>query len=1670
MSSEKPYVRKTLKVLMWIILSLVLILILVALLIQIPAIQTRIVHYATSYVSDKTHTKVEIDKIKISFPKSIVVEGLYMEDLNRDTLLYAGHAKVNMAIFDLLKNRISVKAFALEDVNLNLHNTETDSLFNYNFLLTAFGDTTNQVKADTVAASEWEFTLEDVELKNIRLRYNDQFGGMDVKARLQNLELQMEDLDMENSIYHMDDLLVENIIASVVMKESKYAEDTTESESVLPKIIANKIQIRDSKVSYADSVGKQSVMAEIIDFKLKDGTIDLQNELVSINSVSLSESKIQYLTADPEITPDSLVEEAVEEVVVEPESNWKVSVSKIMMDDNSLVYKVGNHPSIQNAFNANYLEYKQLTLYAKDLSYSPQKTLIVVTEFRATDQNGFSINNFETDFSMDEHSIKANATQLKTAHSVIDADFSIEFESMAALTEAMQFNTINLDMRSVQIGNADILYFNPDLIKQPYFKNKNGITTVTGKVAGTKDEIKGNKLVVQAAGNTSLKTDFTIKGLPDYKTAWYHFPNLRVVSNQKDIAMMAGPYIPDSMSVPEDISMDMIFKGQMKAFESTLNMKSSFGDASLLATLDPQENFTSRVNIMGFDVGSLMNDTIMYGPVSLSAEADGKGLNMETITGNIKADVTEIFLNKYTYHNLHMDGAVAGRQFEGTVSMDDENAVFDFDGLVNMNPDQEQYKFTLNVEGMDLKKLNLTEDDIQLSFVSTADMKGGTFDKMNGKAGITHIIVAKDGTKYQLDSLLSATVNETDRSEINVSSALIDIDYKGTLSPIALPGLLNRFINNYFPLSDSIEPPKNSKPSDFNFEIQIHNHPILSKVLIPELTEFEPGVIKGSFDSEQQDLKLTADMRRIVYGAIEINDVALEVDSKNDALNYKLTSKSIGNPSLNLENVSFDGRLEDSILHANLSSTEGNNRKLLMRTEITKNNDIYKLTLDPSEFYLVNNRWDVAEDNSIEFGKEGFWIHHFFINHDQSQLNVASMNNRFNDDLNIDIRNFKLEDISRIIEKDTSLVKGTMGGNVLLKKVADSYGLVSDIRINNLVVRQVPIGDLSMKAENPNGDNFAIHVNLTGPDNNMTVAGNFVPGEEEGSFDINTNIQSLSMKTIEAFSMDQITEAEGTITGNFLINGTTASPQVTGNLTFNDVFMKPAYLNNRLEIKKETIELQNDGIYFDTFTLADAAQHTAVIDGSVQMKQFSDFVFALQVNTTDFLLFNTAAKDNQNFFGRMIIDSKIDVTGPMELPRINARVKMKEGSNFTFSVPEDQLTTDKGEDVVIFLNPVELSPILTRGDSTAKESSGMTGFDLASIIEIDKGATLRLLMDPASADSLVVRGEAALSFTMDQSGKMSLTGSYNLSEGSYLVSFESVIKRKFDIASGSTITWNGDPMDALISINAIYTVRTSPADLMADQTTSNGGTEVNGNNGRYPFQVLLKLRGEILKPEISFEIQLPPEEKGKVDESVINKLSMLNEDESALNKQVFALLVLGRFIQENPFESEVAGGTSTMIRSTVSKFLSAQLNQLSSKMLPGTEINFDIQSYDENTAGGAQGRTDVEFGVKQQLFDERLSVEIGGSVNVEGDQGPQDNASEIASDVTVEYKLTKDGRFRMKGFRLNQYEALEGQIVETGIGVVYVKDFNRWNRLFKARRNRGDSLNNQNTNETSDSK
>ncbi|NVN94082.1 MAG: translocation/assembly module TamB [Bacteroidetes bacterium] len=1659
------FLNKILKLILWVILSLVLLFFIIAILIQIPAIQTKIVRYATTFISDKTHTKVDIKKISISFPKSVVIQELFLEDSKKDTLLYAGKLKINISFNDLFKSKIHLNSVALDDINLKLNRTASDSLFNYNFLIAAFSDTTTPKKVVPETKSKWTFSIDNVSMKNIHLHYDDDYGGSNVAANLEQLSLKMDELDLAKSVYRIDHLLIEGLTANVLLKKSVKKVEESSTQSILPIISANKIQINNTKFVYSNSIGKQFLTTTIGKFQLKTSTIDLQKQMLSLDKIALSKTKIQYNTNTSDSSSTPIIED---EKTSSGKSDWKISVKDIDLNDNSLAYKVVNTPEIKT-FDANNLDYKHLSLKAKNLYYSTDKTEVSISGFSAVDQNNFSVSKLETDFSMDSHSITAKKLKIKTARSSIDADFNIQYASLKSLMKYLPLMQLNVAMRNIVINNADVLYFSPQLKKQAFFKNAMNITTISGKINGKVNHLKGTNLQIKTGVNTNLTSNFIITGLPDIQTADFDFPNLKIKSGRQDVAMLAGKLIPNSIELPEEISMEIVFNGQIKSFESTLNLNSSYGDAHLFANIDKNEKFNSKLSIANFDLGSLLKNKAMFGPVSLNAETNGQGFDKNTIKAKIKAEATQVYLNKYTYHNLKIDGNVNGQMFDGKINLKDENAAFDFDGLVNLNPNQENYKFHLNLQGADLKKLNLSKDDIRISLIAASNLKGKSINEMNGKAWISDIIVAHNEKKYGLDSVFIDLTNQPDKSIIRLRSAIADIMYNGSFSPMYLPKTLNHFINNYFPFSEDDSTKMES--GNFTFEMQLHNHPILSEVLFPQLKEFEPGLIKGSFDSKKDKLEVNAIVKRIVYGNTEIANLALDVNSDINALNYKISSSKISNAQLKIDNFSVNGKLADKTIVATVSSIdEKQNKKFLISSQIVKHKTNFKITISPKDFYLMNNRWDIAADNYIEFGKQGFLIHHLFINKTNSEINIASVHDVFNDDLNIGIKNFKLEDISGIIEKDSNIVKGNIDGNLLLKRIDSTYGIIADAQISNLFVREVPIGNLMLKAKNSIAERFDIALSLSGIENNLTANGYFYPKGGDNSINIKTDIQSLSLKTVEAFSMGTITKASGKLTGNFLIEGNIAEPDITGELIFNNAFVTPAVLNNQLQLKHETIQLKKSGIYFNSFTILDANQQTAVIDGSIQMKQFKDFVFDMHVNTKDFLLFNTTAKDNKEFYGKMIIDSKIDVNGPMLLPVVFAKLKMKKGSNFTFAVSEKGLTTDKGEDVVAFENTLKLNSILNRENEKQLPKSGLKGFDLSSIIEVDKEATLKLLLDPSSTDSLVVKGEAALSFTIDRSGKMSLTGAYNLNDGSYIVSLESIIKKRFTIDPGSTIIWNGDPLDADISINAIYSVRTAPYDLVADQMNGLSESEKGGYKQHYPFLVILKLRGEILHPQISFEIQLAPENKGILGGAVNAKLNMLNEDVSALNKQVFALLVLGRFIQENPLQTESTSTMST-VRSTVGSLLSAQLNQLSSKVISGIEFNFDIQSYDDYQTGQAEGRTQVDIVVKKQLFNERLTVQIGGTMDVEGEKAKQNSVSDIASDVSVEYKLKEDGRYRLKAFRHNQYEgAIEGQLIETGIGVLYVRDFENWKEFFRSPKDKIDSSKKENSNDTNNPK
>ena len=174
-----------------------------------------------------------------------------------------------------------------------------------------------------------------------------------------------------------------------------------------------------------------------------------------------------------------------------------------------------------------------------------------------------------------------------------------------------------------------------------------------------------------------------------------------------------------------------------------------------------------------------------------------------------------------------------------------------------------------------------------------------------------------------------------------------------------------------------------------------------------------------------------------------------------------------------------------------------------------------------------------------------------------------------------------------------------------------------------------------------------------------------------------------------------------------------------------------------------------------------------------------------------------------------------------------------------------------------------------------------------------------------------------------------------------------------------------------------------------------------------------------------------------------------------LNKQVFALLLLNRFIGENPFKSEAEGITASgLARQSASRILSEQLNNIAGDLISGFELDFNLESSEDYTSGEKNTKTDLNVGLSKKLLNDRLKITIGSNIGLEGAARQNEQVSNFAGDLSADYLLTKDGRYKVRAYRKNRYQvALEGQVIETGVGFIITMDYNKFSELFKNKKN-----------------
>lgn len=1644
----KKYIRKGLRILGWIIGIIIILLLIILIAIQIPAVQNVIKDKAVVYLQDKIKTKVVVDNLSISFPKKVVLEGVYFEDQQKDTLLYGKKLAVDISMFKLLSNTVEIKSIVLEEIVANVSRNDR-SEFNFDYIVKAFAS--DEEKKDSSAPMQ--LSISKIKLDKIRVKFDDAVSKNNISLNLNHFDTKVETFDLENMDFEIPKItlngLAVNLKQGIVEQLAEETEKVVAEQSKNPtlKLKLGEIDLSQINLGYENEANKMVTKNTLEKLLIRINAIDIENQNIEIQSIALEGVKSALVLGKLDSKPKETTKDTTK--IAPADNNWKLKLNKADFKQIAFYFDDANSIPLKRGIDYKHLDITNLNLDAEQLSYSPITISGNINNFRVKDKSGVNIQNLQTDFFYGKKGASLKKLYLKTPQTEIKDEIIIGYASLDSISKNIGDLEINASLDGSKIGFKDVLLFVPTLADtNPFKSNPNAIVHINSEVSGKVSDITIPNLEIYGIGKTKLNASGRITGLPDAKTAYLDINLKNFESSAQDMNdLVPKGTIPKNIQLPANFRAKGFFRGTFDNFNTDLALNTSSGNAKVKASFDNRrknnERYDAVASIDNFDLGRLLrNDSI--GRISLDAKIKGTGLDPKTANAVVEAKLIKADYNKYTYKNLNLKGNIKGGDLKAVADMNDPNLTFGLDAEGNFGGKYPQAKVKLNVDIADLEKLNLHAGPLKLKGNIDADIPTADVDYLNGTINATNINIANEKEQFILDTISIVATATAEKNSIALKSQFANADINGKYKLSQIATALTNSISKYYDTNPSAKK-KTTEPQQAAFTINVKSDPILMK-LVPELKSLEPIVISGRYNSVNDTIILNGRIPKVVYGTNTITNAVIDVNTENDSLVYNVIVDDIQSGKLRLPYTRISGGVKDNVVAYDLLLRDmANKDQYAISGKLEAKGNNTEISLDPDGLMLNYQNWNLPADNRLAFGKDGILADNFELSNEGSSLKVQSQSDTPDSPIAVDFTDFKIETLTNIVQMDSLQVAGKLDGNVLLRDIRTNMVFTSDLNIEDFSFRKDTLGNINIKVDNETANAFNAKVAITGQDNEVNLAG--IYRSDNSSFDLNLDIDKLNMKSIQGFTMGNLAESTGFLNGKFKITGTASQPSVNGDLQFNDVGFVVTQLNSRFKSINDKISIDGKGINFREFTITDENDNKLVIKGNIVTQTFTDFGFNLNIEADNFRAVNSGPKDNDAYYGELFLDTRLKVRGDISKPVVEGNIKINKDTKFTIVLPQSDPSIVDREGIVEFIDQDNPSMITKVSVNDSISKTQFKGIDASVNIEIDKEAELSIIIDKGNGDYLKLKGEARLNGGMDPSGKTTLTGRYEFTEGSYEMTF-SAIKRKFDIKKGSYILWTGEPTSANVSITAVYKVNAAPIDLLS-QTAATDATY----RQRIEFETELKMNGELLKPEITFDIVLP-DGNNNVSTNIINqtqtKLAQLRQEPSELNKQVFALLLLNRFVGENPFASEAgSSGAESMVRQSASKILSQQLNNFASDLIQGVELNFDLESTDDYTTGQRENRTDLNVGVSKRLLDDRLKVTVGSSFGLEGPQQANQETTNIAGDVALDYQLSKDGRYMVRAYRKNQYQvALQGQVVETGVAFIITIDYNKFRELF----------------------
>lgn len=1318
-----------------------------------------------------------------------------------------------------------------------------------------------------------------------------------------------------------------------------------------------------------------------------------------------------------------------------------------------------------------HLDIKDINLFAENGAIIADTIFADVKLLKAEDRSGFKLDNLSANARVSVNDIKLDSLDIKTPYSHITNSLAFRYEHFRAFKHFLTDVKMKADLKDTKLALKDLCYFVPAL-EQVCHNN----FYINGTITGSVSNLRGKGVSIRTGSNTAFMGDFNMRGLPDvFETSL----NMRVQRLSTTVADLQRIY--PKLKVPANVNtLGLVnFTGSFDGFATDFVAKGQLTTAIGSATTDVNFKYNRETNksaysgdlaMKDFNLGKFLGNEDLLGKASLSTKIKGKGITIESLDVNLDGNISSITLKGYEYKDIAIVGEVVKKSFAGKLSIDDENLAMDFDGKVDLTNKVPEFNFTAKIDTAILQKLNIGKQNISLAGNLTANFSGSNIDNIEGDIKLSKFEVTRDSTYAFINYLtLEASNLSEGRRKLKLISDVADGEVLGKFTVKELPKALYRFGKSTF-TRGYVDTTALENQQSFTLDLRVKDTRDLPKILLPQLKTLKDTKILAEFNSANNFMQLSLYTPELQYGNFKATELDIAGGSTDGEFDFRANVNNLfSGDSLMLDTISVTSRTlaNKDVQFELLTADKKRYNYAEIAAVLTPSVGRAVLRFDTSDVKLGNYHWHFNEGNYISLeGKKIVTNNLTFSSLDQSIYVSSYLKGDTSTSVKLTLANTSISDFTGIFTNKMRDLKGYINGSIVLEDVFSKPTIYADMVAEDFMLGNQMIGDVNIETD---VDDEKKRINVYASVKSAVYKGNYNSLEAEGyistdpehpdiEIDVLANHLNLNFLNYPFFER-YVKNVRGYAKIDAKVYGTLKKPLLSGEVTLVDDTVTVSFLNTTYHAFNQKVRLDKNGFDMDGLTLYDIDDNVLYGNGRINHESFKKFALDLNVTTKRAQFLNTTEKLSPNFYGVAYGEGNVTFSGPFNLPEITASAKTGKGTWVRLPITSSYETNKYG--FYKFIDPKkDTSIIITQKDLK------LNGLNFVLKVEATPDARMDIILDPITGDILTTYGSGNIRLEMPRNSNMGLYGDYTIERGSYLFTLQSVINKKFDINRGGTIYFSGNVYKAAINVAATYDLRTSTNDLISNMLSSTNTVALSASQSRIPVKLNLLLTGILEKPTIGFSINVidaDPTIRSYIDQ----QLALLKNNETELNKQVFGLLVMNRFLPTNSTTaSSITSGSNLggTAANTVTEFLTSQLSNYISNLLDytairGLDVRLGYKQYEQGTTYDAsQGTTqpvyntrrELQLALSQRLLNNRLVINAGGNLDVGNstvvDPTTQSGAKAVipTGDFQIEYLLTPDGVWRAKAFNRTNYDYYNSRSNNrTGVGLSYRQEFDK---------------------------